>query len=364
MVADADGGDRLVADLEELAEVGGVSGQEGAVRTVMARLLGPCGTLARDGMGNLSCTRQGGAPRPRVMLAAHMDEIGFVVSDVTDEGFLRFQTVGGWWEQVMLAQRVTVHTRSGVLPGVVGSKPPHVLPAADRGKPVERKDMFIDIGAGGRAEAEAFGVRPGDPVLPVCPFTRLRNPDYLMGKALDDRAGCAVLAEVMRRLAAGAAHPNTVCGVATVQEEVGLRGADVAARQVLPDIAIALDVGVAGDTPGMTAQEARGKLGKGPLLLAYDASLLPQPRLRDLVADTAAAEGIPLQWEVMAGGGTDAGRMQFAGQGVPSIALGFATRYIHSAAAVVHRQDLEATVRLVLAVLRRLDGAAVEGILA
>lgn len=352
----------LLETLRELTETDGIPGQEHAVREVMARRLEGLGMLERDGLGSLCCIRQGTAEAPRVMLAAHMDEVGFVVRDITEEGFLRFQTVGGWWQQVMLAQRVTVHTRHRPLAGVIGSKPPHILPADDRRKPVEFKDMFIDIGAEGRSDAEAWGVRPGDMIAPVCPFTVMANPAMWMGKALDDRAGCAVLVEVMRRLTAAGGHPNTVLGAATVQEEVGLRGADVAARRWRPDIAIALDVGIAGDTPGISKNDARAELGAGPLVLAYDSSLLPNPRLRDFVADAAAAEGIPFQWEMIAGGGTDAGRMQFAGDGVPSLVIGFATRYIHSAAAVIHREDLLGAVRLLLAVLRRLDSAACEAI--
>ena len=354
----------LVETLRELTLTDGIPGQEDAVRAVMARHLEPCGSLQRDRLGSLCCLRRGAADHPRLMLAAHMDEIGFLVSDITDEGYLRLQTVGGWWAQVMLAQRVTVHTRQGELPGVVGSKPPHVLSAEDRKKVLEIKDMFIDIGAASRAEAAEWGVRVGDPVAPVCPFTPLRNPDLLLGKALDDRAGCAVLIETMRRLAAsGQQSPGTVLATATVQEEVGLRGADVAARHWQPDVAIAIDVGIAGDTPGMQRHEARSRLGQGPLVLVYDGSLLPSPRLRDFVGDVAAAEGVAVQWDTVAGGGTDAGRMQFAGAGVPALALGFATRYIHSAAAVIHRADLEAAVVLLLGVIRRLDRSALEAIL-
>lgn len=347
--------------LAELCNTPGVPGQEGAVRAQMARYLGAFGELDRDGLGNLCCTAKGTSDRPRIMVAAHMDEVGFTVSDVTDEGFLRFLPLGGWWEQVMLAQRVTVHTRKGTLSGVVGSKPPHVLPADKRKNMVEKTDMFIDIGAGGRAEAEDWGVRPGDMVVPVCPFERLANPRVLMGKAMDDRSGCATLVELMRLLA-GKDHPNTVCAVATVQEEVGLRGADVAARTWLPDVAFAFDVGVAGDTPGMRREEARGRLGGGPLLVVLDSSLVPNPALRDLVADTAQDEGIAIQWDALTGGGTDAGRMQFAGSGVPSLFIGFPARYIHSAASIVHQDDLENAARLMAAVIRRLDRSAADAL--
>ncbi len=357
-----EGAARLVNTLGRLCDLPGIPGQEGAVRQAMAEMLTPCGTLERDGLGGICCVREGTHPRPRVVLSAHMDEVGYVVTDVTPEGFLRFVGVGGWWEQVMLAQRVEVHTRGGTVLGVVGAKPPHVLPAEKRKEMVEKKDMFIDIGAGGATQAAEWGVRPGDMVVPVCPFTPLRNADYLLGKAMDDRAGCAILVEVMRRLAAGAPHPNTVLGVATVQEEVGLRGAEVAGHVWQPDIAVALDVGIAGDTPGMQRHEARAVLGQGPTVLVFDSSLVPNPRLRDFVADTAAAEGIPLQWDAITAGGTDAGRLQLAGRGVPSLVISFPARYIHSAAAIVHRADLEGTVQLLLAVLARLDASALEAI--
>lgn len=342
--------DEMVA---ELCNAPGVPGQEGSVRQIMARLFGPYGTLERDGLGNLCCTVRG-SEGPRVMVAAHMDEVGFTVSDVTDGGFLRFLPLGGWWEQVMLAQRVTVHTRRGVLQGVVGSKPPHVLPAEKRKEMVSKTDMFVDVGASGRAEAEDWGIRPGDPIVPVCPFQTLANPRLLMAKAMDDRSGCAVVADVVRQVA-NRSHPNTVLGVATVQEEVGLRGADVAARHLLPDVAFAVDVGIAGDTPGMDRHEARAVLGGGPMLLVLDSSLVPNPRLRDLVAETAEAEGIPIQWDALAAGGTDAGRMQFAGSGVPSLVIGLPSRYIHSAASIVHQDDLERAATLLTAVIARLD---------
>ncbi len=351
----------LAEALRELTLAPGVPGQEGAVRDVLARRLSGVGEMERDGLGNLCCRAPGGSERPRVGLAAHMDEIGLTVTDVTDDGFLRFLPLGGWWEQVMLAQRVTVHSRTGVLDGVVGSKPPHLLSTDERRKIVEKKAMFIDIGAGSRREAEEWGVRPGDAVVPVCPFVPLHNPDLVMAKALDDRAGCAVLLEVLRRLAE-VPHPNAVYGLATVQEEVGLRGAEGAARSWPLDVAFALDVGIAGDTPGVSRDEARGRLGAGPSLCVVDASLVPNPRLRDFVADVAAEEGIAVQWEAMPGGGTDAGRLQFAGHGVPSLYVGFPTRYIHSAASVIHLGDLEATVDLLVAVIRRLDAAAMEQI--
>lgn len=175
------------------------------------------------------------------MVAGHLDEIGFMVSSIDDKGFLSFQTVGGWWEQVMLAQRVTVMTRGGNIPGVIGSKPPHILKPEARKKSVDKKEMFIDIGASSKEEALEFGVRPGDFVVPVCEFTVMKNEKYLMAKAWDNRIGCAIAIDVLRGLR-GVNHPNTVYGVGTIQEEVGLRGARTSAHLIQPDIGFGVDV--------------------------------------------------------------------------------------------------------------------------
>ena len=349
--------------LEELTQAPGVPGSEDAVRQVLRRYLAPVAELETDHLGSLIARRTGRAERPRIMVAAHMDEVGFMVSRITDEGFLKFQPLGGWWGQVLLAQRVVVHTRRGPIRGVIGSKPPHLLPPDQRKQPVEIKDMFIDIGAASRQEAEEWGVRPGDPVVPDGPFTRLHNPQLVLAKALDDRAGCAVVVRVLEELA-GTDHPNTVYGVATVHEEVARTGggARTSAFAVDPDVAIAVDVGIAGDMPGVQPDEARSRLGQGPTILLYDSSMVPHRRLRDLVADTAEAEGIPYQFDFMPGGATDAGFFHVHGRGVPSLVVGPPARYVHSHGAIVHLGDLEQTVRLLVAVIRRLDAATVEAL--
>jgi len=344
--------------LRVLTEAPGVPGDEGRVRAIMERELQGVAGIERDRLGSFIARKEGGAPAPRVMLAAHMDEVGFMVTRITDEGFLRFQTLGGWWEQVMLAQRVRVITHKGELMGVIGAKPPHVLPPDKRKQPVEKSDMFIDIGVASKEEALEAGVRPGDPVVPVCSFETLANPKYVMAKALDNRAGCALVVEVLRRLQAEA-HPNTVYGVATVQEEVGLRGAATSTYAVEPDIGIAVDTGIAGDTPGMRPEEAEAKLGKGPVLLLYDATLVPHVRLRDFVIETAKELDVPLQFDALGGGGTDAGRMHLFGRGVPSVALTVPVRYIHSHAGIVHMDDMEQAARLLVGIVQRLDAQRV-----
>lgn len=288
------------------------------------------------------------------MIAGHLDEIGFMVTSIDEKGFLRFQTVGGWWEQVMLAQRVTIMTKNGNIPGVIGSKPPHILPAEVRKKPVDKKDMFIDIGATSKEEAMEFGVRPGDSVVPVCEFTVMKNEKFLMAKAWDNRIGCAIAIDVLRGLK-GVSHPNVVYGVGTVQEEVGLRGARTSAHLIEPDIAFGVDVGIAGDTPGVTEKEALAKMGEGPQIVLYDASMVSHKGLRDFVTDVADELSIPYQFDSMAGGGTDSGAIHLTAHGVPALSITVATRYIHTHAAILHRDDYENAVKLITEVIKKLD---------
>ena len=350
--------DETLQMLKDLAEAPGVPGQEGAVRQVMRRYLEPLGEVLTDNLGSIIGHKAGVEGGPRIMIAGHLDEIGFMVTRITDDGYLKFQTLGGWWEQVMLAQRVEIYTRQGPLVGVIGSKPPHILNPEERKKIVEKKAMFIDIGAASRAEAESWGVRPGDPVVPVGPFAQMRNPDLLMAKAWDNRFGCALAIETLRRLQ-NQPHPNSVYAVGTVQEEVGLRGATTTTNVIQPDIGIALDTGIAGDTPGISPDEASGKLGGGPTLLLYDGSMIAHTGLRDLVFEVAAAAQIPLQLDAMAGGGTDGGRIHIFGAGVPSVVIGIPVRYIHTHTAIMHRRDFDQAAQLMVALVQRLDAATV-----
>ena len=350
--------DETLTMMRELTDAPGVPGQEDAVRRVMRRYLEPLAEVITDNLGSIAGRKVGRAGGPKVLLAGHLDEIGFMVTRITDEGYLKFQTLGGWWEQVMLAQRVEVFTRNGALIGVIGSKPPHILDAEERNRPVKKQAMFIDIGAASRDEAEGWGVRPGDMVVPVCPFTTLRNEKLLMAKAWDNRFGCALAIEVLRRLK-GDQHPNEVFAVGNVQEEVGLRGATTTTNLIAPDIGFALDTGIAGDMPGVGPDEAAGKLGGGPVILLYDGSMIPHTGLRNLVIDTASAEGIPLQFDKMAGGGTDAGKIHVFGAGAPSLVVGVPVRYIHTHAAILHRDDFDNAAKLLVAVIKRLDDETV-----
>jgi endoglucanase len=350
--------------LKAISEVPGPSGFERRVRDLMVqRLDGACEVL-EDKIGSVIFKKQGLAKGPTIMLAAHMDEIGFLVKTVTKEGFLKFVTLGGWWEHVMLGQRVTVMSPKGDIPGVIGSKPPHVLSPEERKKIVMKKEMYIDIGAIDKKDAEErMGVTPGVPVVPFTPFTPMANPDFLIGKAWDDRVGCAVLTDVLQQLGK-IKHPNTVFGVGTVQEEVGCRGAKTSSDVIGPHIAIAVDTCISGDTPGISEDQASAKLGGGVAICIYDASLIPHVKLRDFVMETARTAEIPFQLEFSEGGGTDGGEIHLHAQGVPSIVLSVPTRYIHSHIGIISRKDYDSAVRLIIELVKKLDNAKVQNLLA
>lgn len=349
--------------LKELTDAKGIAGNEREPREVMKKYIAPyADEITQDGLGSLIAKKTGEENGPKVMVAGHLDEVGFMVSRIDDKGFISFQSVGGWWNQVMLAQRVTIVTRKGdTVTGVIGSKPPHILSPEARKKPVEIKDMFIDVGAASKDEAKEWGILPGDMIVPYFEFTVMNNEKHLLAKAWDNRIGCAIAIDVLKALK-NEAHPNVVYGVGAVQEEVGLRGARTATTKIEPDIGFAVDVGVAGDTPGISDKESTAKIGEGPQIVLYDASMVSHKGLRNLVIDTAEQAGIPYQFETMAGGGTDAGSIHISANGVPALAICVPTRYIHSHAAILHRDDFENTVKLVVEVIKKLDRKTVDQI--
>lgn len=355
--------DSTLVMLKELTDAKGIGGNEREPREVMKKYIAPfADEIEQDGLGSLIAKKIGDANGPKILVAGHLDEVGFMITKIDEKGFLSFQPVGGWWSQVMLAQRVTIVTRrEGTVTGVIGSKPPHILTPEARKKPVDIKDMFIDIGATSREEAKEWGILPGDMVVPSFEFTVMKNEKFLLAKAWDNRIGCAIAIEVLKAFK-DEPHPNIVYGVGTVQEEVGLRGAKTVTTKIEPDIGFAVDVGIAGDTPGVSAKEAMGKMGDGPQIVLFDASMVSHKGLRDLVVTTAEEKGIPYQFESIPGGGTDAGSIHIAVNGVPSLAVCIATRYIHSHAAMLHRDDFDNTVKLIVEVIKKLDRETVNKI--
>ncbi|WP_067843380.1 M42 family metallopeptidase [Amphibacillus sediminis] len=347
---------------KDLTEAKGISGNEREVREVMRQYIKPyANEVYTDHLGSLIAKKIGQVDGPKIMVAGHLDEIGMMVTRIDERGYLSFQTIGGWWSQVMLAQRVTVMTSKGDLVGIVGSKPPHIMPAEARKKSYEIKDMFIDIGASSKEEAEAFGVRPGDSIVPYFEFQPMKNEKLLLAKAWDNRIGCAIAIEVLKQLK-DVEHPNVVYGVGTVQEEVSLRGAKTAAHAIQPDLAFAVDTGIAGDTPGISAKDSDSKIGQGPQIVIYDRSMIGHHDLRDYVLKVAEQHHIPYQYTAIPAGGTDSGSIHLTAKGVPSLSIGIATRYIHSHAGIIHRDDFDYTVQLLVEVIKGLNQETVNQI--
>jgi endoglucanase len=350
--------DRVETLLQTLSDAAGPSGYEEDVRAIMVRELKPYAAhLTYDGLG--SVIAENGTAGSRIMLDAHMDELGGIVRRITPEGFLSMQMVGGWLDQALLGQRWVITGKKGAVHAVTGIRDIHVLPAEDRGKVFPRDSIFLDVGAKNSDEVAALGIEPGDPVTPDSPFAALNGSQRYLGKAWDDRVGCAVVIEVMRRLAAEG-HPNTLLVAATTQEETGLRGAHTAADVVRPDIGIAIEGGVAGDVPGAHPEETQARLGAGPGVFLYDFDEQPNRRLVALVKDTAKAEKIPLQFDLVNGYGDDSSAIQASNGGVPTVNIVVPVRYTHAHNGVMDRGDFDQTVDLVVALIKRLDSTTVK----
>lgn len=315
--------------------------------------------FVQDRLGSLFAVLRGNDEGPRVMVAGHMDEVGFMVTGITEAGMVRFQPLGGWWSQAVLAQRLQIITDNGPIIGVVGSIPTHLLDEAQRSKPVDIKSMYIDIGADNKAEAESFGIRPGQQIVPICEFTPLANPKKIMAKAWDNRYGVGLAIELVQALH-GEKLPNTVYAGATVQEELGLRGARTAANLIQPDIFFGLDASAANDMMGDKSQF--GQLGQGALLRIFDPTMLTHRGMVEYVQDTAETNKIKYQYFVSPGG-TDAGQVHLSGIGVPSTIIGICSRYIHTSSSIIHTDDYEAAKELLIKLVKGLDRTTLQTIL-
>jgi putative aminopeptidase FrvX len=349
--------DRVTGLLQQLSEAPGPPGFEEAVRKIMvAQMRGEVDQISYDGLGSV-IGRQGSSG-PRIMLDAHMDELGGMVRRVTPDGFMSMQMLGGWLDQAIAGQRWVIIGSKGPVRAVTGIRDVHLAPAEERTRLIPRDAIFLDVGATNAAQVAAMGISPGDPVVPDSPFEVLNGTSSYAGKAWDDRVGCAVLLEAMRRLKASG-HPNQIFYAATVQEEIGLRGARASTAIIKPDIGIAIEGGVTGDAGGAHAEESQVKLGAGPGLFLYDSSALPNRKMVALVKEVAAAKGIPLQFDLVQGYGDDSAEMQTVAGGAPTINLVVPARYTHAHNGVINRRDFDQMVDLVVALIQRLDAATV-----
>ena len=339
-----------------LTELPGAPGNEHAVRKYMRGELGKyADELIQDNLGGIFGVRKGPEDGPRVMVAGHMDEVGFMVSAITDNGMIRFQPLGGWWSQVLLAQRVEIMTDLGPVIGVIGSIPPHLLSDAVRNKPMDMKNMLIDIGADDKEDAIRIGIRPGQQIVPICPFTPMANDKKILAKAWDNRYGCGLAIELLKELH-GEILPNHLYSGANVMEEVGLRGAQAAATMINPDLFFALDASPANDASG--DKNEFGQLGKGTLLRIFDRSMVTHRGMREFILDMAETHNIPYQYFISQGG-TDAGRVHVANEGVPSAVIGICSRYIHTSGSIIHTDDYAAAKELLVKLVQACDKTTV-----
>jgi putative aminopeptidase FrvX len=345
--------------LRRLSDTDAVAGFEDGIQQVIREMLPERCVFRRDRMGNLFAVLRGSSDEPNVLLTAHVDEIGFLVTGVTEAGFLRFRPLGTWSPGGLPGQRVTVHGRHGPLPGVIASLPPHV-DTSDR-KQLRIDDMFIDVGARDPAEVSRSGVRVGSPATPKTASEVTADGRSIIGKAWDDRVGVGLMIATLQAAAARGGHPNTITAAATVQEELGSRGARAMAeaREVRPDVAFVFEGILTRDLPGAGERGEWGSsLDRGPNIVVHDDAMLAHPRLLEWVLDVAQREEIQIQL-TPAFGSNDANSVHLMHGGTPTLVIGVPCRYIHSHNGLVRISDFVEATRLMGAVIDRLDRSAV-----
>ena len=332
--------------LRKLCETPGAPGHEERVRKLVIETLKPlCDSVSTDVLGNVVGVKkavENGAKKPqRLMLSSHMDEISFLVTHIDDSGFLRFTALGGFDPKTLTAQRVFVHGRRDLL-GVLGSKPVHIMTEEEKKTAPKLEDYFVDVGLPA-AEVKAL-VAVGDVITRQRDLVEIGNT--LNGKSFDNRMGVFVMLEALAGLQS---HAVDVYAVASVQEEIGLRGATVAARNIDPDIGIALDITVANDVPEAKSHEHITRLGAGAAIKVMDSSVICNPRIVSYLRQLAQERNIRYQMEVLTRGGTDTAALQRSGKGAAVGCISIPTRYVHSAIEMCHKDDIRASIQLLLA---------------
>ena len=331
--------------LEKLCLESGVSGFEAPVASLLqSEFEKSCSEVFEDRFGNLVAVK--GSGDIKIMLAAHMDEIGLMVKHVTEDGYINFVKIGGIDNRALPNQRVIIKSAKGDVPGLIGSKPPHLMKPEEKKKVVKHDEMFIDIGAKDKKDA-LKRIAVGDSII-FEPNYGCLHKDLYYGKAVDDRVGCYILAEVMKKIPKSL--DATVYAVGTTQEEVGLKGARVAAYKIDPHYALAVDTTLAGDMPDVSEKESSLKLGEGPALTIMEASgrgVITHPKLRKVLEDTARKKKIKYQLDVLEGGMTDAAIIYLTREGIPSSTISVPTRYIHGCTSVFNMKDVNQSVRLI-----------------
>ncbi len=335
--------------LKKLSDAFGPSGHEDEVRQIVIEEFEKyCNKVIVDKWGNVYGIKNGKTDE-KVMIAAHMDEIGLMIDKIEKNGFLRFRPIGGWTEQSLISQRVLIkNVRGEKILGVIGVRPPHATPPGEERKLPEIKDMYIDVGVKSREEVEELGIKPGCVAVIYRELEKI-GKKCVTGKALDNRAGLASLILTLKMLDRVDIEP-TLYAVATVQEEIGLRGAGIAAEKVYPTYAIAVDTTLALDVPGIPEREHTIKLGSGPAIKYMDGGrigmFIAHRVVREFLIKVAEEEKIPYQLEILLGGTTDATAIAFRREGIPAGGVAIPTRYIHSGVETLDLEDLINTAKL------------------
>lgn len=336
----------------ELSELIGVSGNENPiVRFIQSQIDGLVGKMWVDPLGSLLAIIEGEESKEKIMLDAHMDEIGFMISHIDPKGFLRFVPIGGWDNRILLGQCVKIlGNNSKEYHGIIGSKPPHLTTESERKKTVKISDMYIDIGMSSRDKVEACKINIGSFGTLYDPFAEFPN-NMIRGKAFDDRTGVNVLIHIIKEFAENPPSDSLLFSF-SVQEEVGGRGAAPAAFNLDPTIALAIENTTAGDVPGVKDSECPAYIGKGPAISVADRSMLAHPTVNDRLIKNAKLENIPFHLKKPIFGGTNAGRIHQAREGIPSSVVSVPCRYIHSPTSLLSIEDVFHTIKLVSAFIR------------
>lgn len=329
--------------VKELVSLNAPSGYEDEVRDFIKSKI-TADEIYIDSIGNLICRKKGNGKK--VMVCAHMDEVGFIITQVTDEGFLRFETLGGIDTSVLSSKRVLIGKDR--LPGIIGAKAIHLQSADEANSPIKKKDLYIDIGAKDKEEAEKL-VSTGDYAVFDGEYTAF-GENMIKAKALDDRTGCAILMELMKD-----EYESDMFFVFTVQEEVGLRGANVAAHNIKPDIALVIEGTTCSDVHGSKSHNTVTTTGGGAVMTAVDMAAISDKKYFDFITKIAAENNIKLQIKRTTAGGTDAGAIQRSNSGVKTAVLAIPCKYIHSAVSVMNYSDFEAVYELSKAVLKNIE---------
>ncbi|NLY46407.1 MAG: M42 family metallopeptidase [Tissierella sp.] len=339
--------------IKSLTQVNGISGHEGKVAKLMYdQLKDYSDDVDFDNLGSIIFKKKSREGAVKVMIAAHLDQIGFLISYIDDQGFCFIKPIGGWWPAQLMTQEVCVTTEEGKeYIGVIGHKPSKNLSKKER---IEFTDLFIDFGVKDKEELLSYGIKVGDPLTPVSSYKPLCNERYVATKAWDNRVGCAIIAELLKNVS-DKELPCELYLVATVQEEVGLRGAKTAAQKINPDICISIDIGSYGDTPGCEKYESTLTLGEGPSIAFLEATAIGNRKLISFTKDIAKKNEIPYQTDIMLGGGTDTGEMHKVYDGAVPLSISIPTRYGHSHNSIIHLDDLENSVKLLTHLVNKLD---------